>query len=177
MGRFDRQSSIVLSRGHHLTAALMGTVLLAGCAGLPTGEGPAAAASGGRPTTSISVPASSPSDTGSTTRMTKNQPPIQVTEADTGRSFRVHVGAHINVFLWSPAGRAWSGVVISDLTVLKLMPSPIALTTRGARAFILEATRAGASTVRAHQTLDCSGQAACPDVANTDIVVSITVVP
>src|SRR5215468_4658095 len=106
-------------------AALVGTVLLAGCAGLATGGGPAVAGSGsgGRPTTSISMPVSSAPDTGSATGMPKNQPPIQITEADNGHSFRVHVGERINVFLWPPTGRAWSDVVISDPTVLKLTPS------------------------------------------------------
>jgi hypothetical protein len=70
-------------------------------------------------------------------------------ETDSGKSFCLHVGERVSVFLSVPVAEAdsgkWAAITPSDGTVLQAVPSGVLTLVRGVTAGIFAATRVGSS--------------------------------
>ncbi|HEX6547549.1 MAG TPA: hypothetical protein VF134_02265 [Candidatus Dormibacteraeota bacterium] len=133
-----------------LISALLvaGTLVLAGCG-----------AAAGQPPESTASPA-----------------PNQLTDADGGKTFNLHVGDTIEVALHQAPGMSpWQNVQTSNPAILEPQVDTRAAAVRGVTLAMFRAKAAGKAAITATASAECSPGAACPALAQAwrvDLIVS-----
>jgi hypothetical protein len=129
---------------------------------------PLAGCGGGEEAGPEAEPASQPADTGAAPA--PEQPPVAISEADTGKTVALPLGGETNLRLTSDY--AWEEPVVAGeavvLTRVDYIQDP------GFREWVVTAAAPGEATITAHGEPACAGQDGCAD-APLDFTVRITV--